>query len=189
MQRRKTQVLKHLCLTGLFFLLHCLGQTPGFLQLGGAKPVLVVPLLVSVAMLEGELAGALYGVLCGLLLDLGGFTLYGANALLLLVAGCGCGLLSLYWLRPGLKSALLLTGGTASAVYLANYLLLYAMWGLPGRQLQFFGGTLPVILYTTAAAAVVFPAVQRLLEAFGPPPGEGGGPGLTDRRRQILDIP
>lgn len=47
---------------GLIFC-YVLQTTPGFLQIFGVKPFLVIPAVIAIAMQEGEFTGALYGAL------------------------------------------------------------------------------------------------------------------------------
>ena len=52
---------------GLIFC-YVLQTTPGFLQIFGVKPFLVIPAVIAIAMQEGEFTGALYGALGGICL-------------------------------------------------------------------------------------------------------------------------
>ena len=61
---------------GLIFC-YVLQTTPGFLQIFGVKPFLVIPAVIAIAMQEGEFTGALYGALGGMLCDMGANTFYG----------------------------------------------------------------------------------------------------------------
>ncbi len=51
------------------FVCAALQTTPGLFQLGQAKPLLMLPLCLAVAVYEGEFAGALLGTVGGLLWD------------------------------------------------------------------------------------------------------------------------
>ena len=62
-------------------LLYILQTTPGFLTFWGIKPLLVLPLAVSIAMMEGELVGGLFGLAAGILCDTSGITIFGINSL------------------------------------------------------------------------------------------------------------
>lgn len=81
---------------GLWLLLVCVLQnTPRLIPpVFGARPLLVVPLVVCIAMYTGPVGGAAAGVAAGLLWDMYSTRLLGFNALLLLIIGCACGLLS-----------------------------------------------------------------------------------------------
>ena len=54
---------KYLLYAGLVLLCYILQNTPGFLEIFGVKPFLVIPAVLAIAMFEGEFVGALYGAL------------------------------------------------------------------------------------------------------------------------------
>lgn len=98
---------------GLLILLFSIMQTtphmvPSFF---GALPLPLLSLTVCIAMMVGPVGGGAAGVASGLLWDLYADRLLGFNALLLLIIGCGCGLLVRLLLRNNLLSAMLLTAG------------------------------------------------------------------------------
>ena len=68
-KRRRSQLYKW----GLYvlLLLACtvLQTIPGFLHIGQAKPVFLLPLALAVSIWEDEFSGALFGAACGLMWD------------------------------------------------------------------------------------------------------------------------
>ena len=62
-KRSRSQLLKWGCYVLALFVCAALQTTPGLFQLGQAKPLLVLPLCLAVAVFEGEFAGALLGEL------------------------------------------------------------------------------------------------------------------------------
>ena len=58
-RRSRSQLLKWGCYVLALFVCAALQTTPGLFQLGEAKPLLVLPLCLAVAVFEGEFAGAL----------------------------------------------------------------------------------------------------------------------------------
>ena len=68
-RRSRSQLLKWGCYVLALFVCAALQTTPGLFQLGEAKPLLVLPLCLAVAVFEGEFAGALLGAVGGLLWD------------------------------------------------------------------------------------------------------------------------
>ena len=84
-KRSRSQLLKWGCYVLALFVCAALQTTPGLFQLGQAKPLLVLPLCLAVAVFEGEFAGALLGTVGGVLLRLLG--LLGLRRRLVLVEG------------------------------------------------------------------------------------------------------
>ena len=80
----------------IFFLLYILQSTPGMLEFWGYKPLLLAPCMISVAMLEQEYAGALFGAFAGALCDLNANTYFGFNAMMFMLCGLAVGLLCEY---------------------------------------------------------------------------------------------
>ena len=66
-KRSRSQILKWCCYVLGLFVCAALQTTPGLFQLGQAKPLLLLPLCLAVSVCEGEFAGALFGMVCGLL--------------------------------------------------------------------------------------------------------------------------
>ena len=130
MERKRALIAgKHLIYCfGLIFC-YVLQTTPGFLQIFGVKPFLVIPAVIAIAMQEGEFTGALYGALGGMLCDMGANTFYGFYTLTLFLYGAAVGLALIYLMKNDRKTAVLCclvyTGGMALIEYI---FLLPAVW-------------------------------------------------------------
>ena len=66
LNQRKKNGVKWLLYTFLLFLAFILQTTVGFLQVFGVKPIFILPVMVYISMFEGELAGAVVGIIGGL---------------------------------------------------------------------------------------------------------------------------
>lgn len=108
---------------GLVILLTTILQSlPHFLPaVGYAKPILIVPVAVCIAMFEGPVGGAAAGIAGGFLWDLFSDRLLGFNALLLLILCCACGLLSQLLIRNNLLSSTLMTAAALFVQGLLNW--------------------------------------------------------------------
>ena len=85
-RRRNLQTTVRWLLYVLLALLCAAAQTtPGFLAIGAAKPVFLLPLCLAVAVREGEYPGACFGAGVGLLWDFTSGRVVGLLALSLLV--------------------------------------------------------------------------------------------------------
>ena len=92
-KRKSSQIFKWVCYTLLMLLCTVLQTMPGLFQLGEAKPLLVLPLCLAVAVFEGEFAGALLGTVGGLLWDYAAGRTVGMLALELLLLCFGVSVL------------------------------------------------------------------------------------------------
>ena len=99
MEKRKLLIRsRYLVYGAIFVLLYVLQCMPGFLEIGGVRPMLLIPAAVTLAMFEGEFGGGLYGALAGLLCGLSSPMLFGFDGMLLLCFCLASGLLVIYLL-------------------------------------------------------------------------------------------
>ncbi len=96
-------------------------------------PLLLIPLATAVAICEGDLAAGVYGVFCGLMLDIAnGTTVVGFSALLLLCA-CPCiSLLSRFLIKKTFFTHFILNA--AVSVLMAWLDLVFRHWVWEGSQ-------------------------------------------------------
>ena len=86
-KRRLWLTAKYLTYTLTMILLYAIQTAPGLFSVKGIRPMWVIPFAVGIAMCEEALSASLFGMLAGLLCDLGTQSLFGFNGLLML-AGC-----------------------------------------------------------------------------------------------------
>ncbi len=96
-------------------------------------PLLLIPLATAVSMFEGDLAAGVFGVFCGLMLDIAnGTTVVGFSALLLLCA-CPCiSLLSRFLIKKTFLTHLILNA--AVSVIIGWLDLVFCHWVWEGAQ-------------------------------------------------------
>ena len=95
MIRDLNKLIRYLAYVLELLVLFMLQETPGLLpSIFGARPVLLFPAVVAIAMLEPEVPALLFGVVGGLFCDFGLSGMLGFHALVLGVLGLpGLGLL------------------------------------------------------------------------------------------------
>ncbi|HQD37347.1 MAG: rod shape-determining protein MreD [Clostridiales bacterium] len=143
---------------GLILLIASIAQSlPRFLpEIGSARPVLIIPIAVFIAMFEGPVGGASAGVAGGILWDLFSDRLFGFNALLLLIICCACGLMSQLLIRNNLISSMLM----AAAALFTHGIIDWFIYDLmlendqPLRVLLWC--TLPGFVYSLAIAPLLY---------------------------------
>jgi len=157
MNRTKlTLTAKYLVYIILLTLLYVLQTTPGLFVIFGAKPMLVVPAAIAIAMCEGEFVGGWYGAFAGLLCDIGGSMLFGFNGLLLTFFCVGAGLLVAHLMHCNFWNAMLFTLIAIGAIGSLEFLFGYGMWRLPYVWMIYVYRFLPMIAYTTVVAPLPF---------------------------------
>jgi rod shape-determining protein MreD len=134
-----------------------------YIAIGGVVPNFLQIVVITLALVEGPVAGAVSGFAAGLIFDLLGSGPVGPAALVLCVTGYMAGLLheNMFaegWLLP------LTVLGIASLASSVAYGLLLDMLGAGGPfLLTFFTKMLPEALYSTALALLVYPWLARFL--------------------------
>ena len=115
-KRSRSQLLKWGCYVLALFVCAALQTTPGLFQLGQARPLLVLPLCLAVAVFEGEFAGALFGTVGGLLWDYAAGRTVGMLALELLLLCFGVSVLVQLYLQVNFGNFAAVSTATALVV-------------------------------------------------------------------------
>lgn len=164
--RPKINAAKYTVYVLIMAALYVLQSTPGLLAVSGIKPNLVIPAAVAIAVCEGEFIGGVFGTLAGILCDYGAPSLFGFNAMILLVCCVAVGLLTIYLLRPTVVNFMILLAASLLIRGLLDYLLNFYMWGYENVQLLLTGQVLPGILYSLLPAPLAYLVFSRLYEHF-----------------------
>ena len=165
-KRSRSQIIKWVCYTLLMLLCTVLQTTPGLFQLGGAKPLWLLPLALAVAVEEDEFAGGIFGAVCGLMWDYTAGRTVGMLALELLVF---CFLLSavmqLYF-KTSIPNFALLASAASLLVLSLDWLFFYYMPGYSGAVERYLWFVLPTVVLTIPVCFAVFWAVRRIHAEF-----------------------
>lgn len=159
---RNKRILKWVVLSLFMLLLFTLQSTPSFLEILGVKPVLLLPLAISIAMFEGEWAGGFAAMACGLLWDVSGESPFGAYGILCLALGVATGLLLRFLLRNEWFNCLALVFVSSFIVLSMEFLFAYAIQGYEEYGRVFLTKHLPMIAYTTAISPAVYYIVKTI---------------------------
>lgn len=132
----------------------------GFPEIGGGRPLILIPLTTAVAMFTGPVGGAATGAAAGLLWDLNSVRLFGFNGLMLMLIGCGAGLMVRLLLRNNALSAGLLALGGTALQGLADWAVNYLLPNRPGVGLLVVRTLLPNAIYTCVLALPIYGLVR-----------------------------
>ncbi len=159
-------ILKNIIYTILVLICYILQETPRLLVIGNVRPVLVISVIAAIAMVEGEFAGGLFGLLGGVLCDTAAFHIFGVAPIFFLILGCSCGLLVIYLIQPNVKTAFLLCGGFALVYGVIAHYLIYGLWGYAGANRLLIVKTLPSAVYTALFGMAAFLLVRWISARF-----------------------
>ena len=138
-KRSRSQILKWCCYVLGLFVCAALQTTPGLFQLGQAKPLLLLPLCLAVSVCEGEFAGALFGMVCGLLWDYTAGRTVGMLALEMMLLCFAVGVLVQLYLQSAPGNFAVISAAAALLVLSCDWLFFYRRplpfrrrwWSLP----------------------------------------------------------
>lgn len=165
-RRSRSQLLKWGCYVLALFVCAALQTTPGLFQLGEAKPLLVLPLCLAVAVFEGEFAGALLGTVGGLLWDCTAGRTVGMLALeLLLLCFAVSAVVQLYFKNSAANFALI-ASAAALLVLTLDWLFFYYMPGYSGAASRWLWFVLPTAALSVPVCFPLFGVVRRIHEEF-----------------------
>lgn len=136
--------------------------TPVSSSLEWIRPIYLFPLVISVAMLEGEFAGAIFGCVAGFVWDVAAGKLPGFSAFLLLLICFGCALLVAIYLRVSYRSHLLLTAWSVLFFALVEYFFFYALFGYENSYLLLWFRYLPQFASTLLLTPLIFFAARKI---------------------------
>ena len=165
-KRRRSQLYKW----GLYVLL-LLGCTvlqtvPGFLLLGQAKPVLLLPLALAVAVCEDEFSGALFGAVCGLMWDYTASRTVGLLALTLMGLSFAVSVASQLYLKLNTLNFALVSAGAVWLVVSGDFLFYYAMPGYSNMLGRYLGYVPLTVVMSGLLAAPLYRAAVWISETF-----------------------
>ncbi len=166
MNQKKAVFLKYLIYAVIILAFFIMQNTPGMMQIAGIRPSFLLSAAVLFSMYEGEFAGAILAMVCGLFWDFGSGGLTGSNAILFLVFGVGIGLLTTHFLRCTLGTALLLCSGAALGQTLINFLFTYLIWNQPDSWLFLLTKLLPSALYSVVLSPLIFLLIRFVYQKF-----------------------
>ncbi len=123
-------VLRHIIFAALIVLAAVIQQTDFFFSsFGGARLILLAPLMVAIAMHERSLPALFLGLFAGVLWDSASVTVDGFYAVMLASVGFGCCVLVILKLRNNIFSCLLLSFVSLLVVVTVYWLLFFVLKG------------------------------------------------------------
>lgn len=166
LSQRKKDLIKWALYALILFFAFILQTTPRFLELFGVKPVLILPVMLFIAMFEGEWAGGVFGVVGGLFWDTAADRLLGFNAILMLIICVITGLLVMYLIRANIWNSLLVVLSASLLQGVIDYFFYYLIWDYDFSYLVLLKRILPTTLYTTLISPLFFFLIRKISHAF-----------------------
>lgn len=155
--------LKRILLFAAVILVAVLQNTDGFLPtVFGARMFLLIPLVISIGMCEGEMSGLLYGAAAGCFWDVCSAAPDGFNGLYLAFTGCLSGLLVRFFMRNKLMTEYCICAAVSGLHAILYWLFtVYIPLG-DNNYSKLFGFYLPGAVITTALSFIIYYLVRAL---------------------------
>lgn len=134
----------------------------------GFCPLLIIPLATAVAMREGELAAGVFGVVCGIMIDMASNTILGFSSLWLLAFCPVISLLSYYYVKVNLISHFVLNLAVSVVMGLLDFLFLHSVWEGSEASISFLNSVLPAYLGAVIGAMPVYLLVTLISRKLRP---------------------
>lgn len=129
----------------LCFILRFSGAT---LALGEAVPMILIPIVLSVAIFCSENVALAAGFFVGVLMDSASSDALVFNTLFFTLGAFACSLLSSRYLNRNLKSALCLSAGMSFGYYILKYLIYFVFSSVSAQHSYFSSYLIPSAIYT-----------------------------------------
>lgn len=148
----------------LFIIILTAIETTG--KFNNAKPLLVIPVLVSIAMYHNELISGIVGAFCGLMIDYMCGKLMGVNAMLMLVIAVLISLLCMHLLRSNILNAIWLSAVVAGIQGFFDFFFNYAIWNMDNYFTVAKEIIIPSIIYTILSSPIIYLVITYIISKF-----------------------
>lgn len=125
------------------------------------KPILLIPIAISLAVFfEDELKSALVGGLCGILVDIAYYKLFGFNGVLLLIGCVFTTLIFKNYLKPMFVNTIIVISLFTFIHGFIDYFFYYRIWYPDSADVIYYNYILPSCIMTLISVIVVYPIVK-----------------------------
>lgn len=123
---------------------------------GSWQPYFIVALAVGVSMYEQEFSSSVFGIFCGLVLDMATGTLFGFHAVMLMPFCFLTALLSRNLIKVNFVNHIIATAVTLLAAFSVHYLFTYIVWDTSGGETVILSVLLPSFIATVVTAPAMY---------------------------------
>lgn len=147
------------------------------------QPYLIIPLAAAVSMYEQEFSSSVFGIFCGLLLDMATGSLFGYHALVMMPLCLLTALLSRNLIKVNFINHLIVSVLTCGLLLMFTYIFQYVIWSRPNSEIVL----LRVMLPSLAATAVMSAPVYFLTRLIAVKLGHGETKQLDEAANEAAD--
>lgn len=166
-ERKYIAVKWLLYMTEIIFFLVIQG-TPGLIpEINGQKPILLIPIAITIAVFSNETTGMVFAVICGLLTDAVSSNILGFYAMMLVVFGFLAGYMATNYIRTNLITAMVWVTIAVPLILYLHFVFFYKIQSYGFEDTFFKAHYLPRIFYTWAVTPVFY-LINKAISKIGP---------------------
>ena len=155
-------LINSLLLFALFLLFF---SRDGFLRIGNAVPLIILPLVLSISFFYGDNPSIIAGLLAGIFLDSSSAYTSCFNTLFFVIVASVTNLLAFRFLNRNLRAAICLSVSVSFGYYALKYLIYFAFGGVTITTDYFLSYLIPSAVYT-AVWMIPFYFLQKKLSNY-----------------------
>jgi len=151
------KLMRYLAYTLEIFIFFMLQQTPGlFPEIFGARPILLIPVAIMIAMFEPQIPAVAFGVFSGIMMDFGFGGILGIHALILTFLCYAVSTISRTVLRVNLGTAIITAIWTTAIVILLGWFFQYFLKGYTAPLYALTSRYFSRFCYTVLLSPIIF---------------------------------
>lgn len=163
----KTKVKRYIVYVLILLLAHILQNTlTVFPEILSVRPVLLISAAICIAMFEGELVGAVAGLIAGSLWDTVTTTADGYNAFYLMAACAVCGVLLRIFMRNNIITYIMMNTGITMVYFLSYVLFFITARGIDGGAEMLLRYYLPMGVYSLLLTPIWYVIIRSVNRKF-----------------------
>lgn len=120
------------------------------------QPYLIISLAIGVSMREQEFSSSVFGIFCGLMLDISAGTLFGFFAVLLMPCCFFTSLLSRNLIKVNFLNHIFCTAASTLFSFASYFLFNYIIWNTAGREIVLVRILIPSFFATVVTAPLMY---------------------------------
>lgn len=156
------QTIKYVLLALCVFVLYIFQGTPGFLQIFGIKPVLIIPFCINLAMLEEDGYSLIIYVIAGLLMELSAGRIVGMYTIPIIIACIICTILVKFVFQANYRNTVALSFVCTFVILTLDFFFSYV---LPGHK-RLFVVFLKTVFLSSCYSVVFSVLYYRIISAI-----------------------
>ena len=160
------KIAKYALLSVCVFILYILQGTPGFLQIFGIKPVLIIPFCINLAMLEEEEYTLAVYIIAGLLMDLSAGRIVGMYTIPLIIACAVCTIMVKFIFQPNYRNTVALSFICTLAILTLDFFFGYILRGYRGIFVLYLKNVILASAYSVVFSVPYYKLITAIQRRF-----------------------